>query len=184
MSARIFDVKNRAVWQEAISSATEALLHDKIVVYPTDTAYGFAAHALSLKAIETVYELKGRSCTSPMHIVVRNVSQACEFAEISPQQQQVLRAWFPGPITFVLKKRSPIPSLLVAGKNTIGIRIPDHPITKALSLSVPFPYTATSANLSGQPTVYSIDALARQFPGFPGIDVILDMGEIDRKSVV
>lgn len=163
---------------EAAEKSAQVLKQGGVVVYPTDTAYGFAVHGLRTDTIDKIFRLKGRRQNNPIHLVVRDVASVEKLAEMSPAQRAVLENWLPGQLTFVLTRKECVPPSLVAGGTTIGIRIPDHPLTMALSQQLDFPYTATSANVSGMPAVYAINALRQQFPGNAEIDLVLDYGEL------
>lgn len=163
---------------QAVRRAADTLKSGGVIVYPTDTAYGFGANGLSSEAIDKVFTLKGRPRYNPMNLVARNIDSVADIAELSAIQKSVLACWLPGPVTFVLGRKPIVPSCLVNGEATVGIRIPKHPVTSLLSEYVEFPYTTTSANLSNYPTVYSISALCLQFPPSAPIDLVLDYGEL------
>jgi L-threonylcarbamoyladenylate synthase len=163
---------------QAADEAAEVLRQGRVVVYPTDTAYGFAVHGLLPATIEKIFRLKGRRQNNPIHLVVRDLAAVETITEMSPCQRAVLAHWLPGQLTFVLTRKPIVPESLVAGGSTIGIRIPRHPVTQELSRRLDFPYTATSANVSGQPAVYSIAALREQFPENAEIALILNYGDL------
>lgn len=163
---------------KSIQQAAIVLKNKGIVVYPTETAYGFAANGLLPETIHKIFQLKKRSRQNPIHLIIPSIESARNFAYISREQHRVLKRWLPGPLTFVLPRKPIVPECLVNGATTIGIRIPQHPVTSLLSSYLDFPYTATSANFSGQPPIYSIDDLQKQFPAICDIDLVLDYGNL------
>jgi L-threonylcarbamoyladenylate synthase len=169
--------------EKVVEQAAAVLQSSGVVVYPTDTTYALAVHGLCMEAIEKIFQIKGRSHQNPIHLVVRDMAAVKAIAELSTEQEAVLTHWLPGPLTFVLVRKPVVPSVLVGGGSTIGVRIPNHPVTQALSRLVDFPYTTTSANRTGLPTVYAIPTLLEQMPDGGGIDLVLDYGDLTRGSV-
>jgi L-threonylcarbamoyladenylate synthase len=155
-------------------------------LYPTDTTYALAANALDEKAIDGVFQIKGRDYSKPIHVIVRDIEQAAQYVAVGDIARLVAQDFLPGALTLVLPQLadSGIPPLLVAGANTLGVRIPDHPVCKALSAALLFPVTTTSANRSGMPNTYSVEAVQEQLgTDFDKIDLTLDVGQLDSSSV-
>lgn len=150
--------------EQSVREAVNFITEGGVVVYPTDTAYGMAVPGLEEDAIARIYRVKGRPLHNPIHLVVKDWMAVSEISELSAGQQRVLERWLPGPVTFVLKRRPVVPASLVGGRDTVGVRIPDHPVTRLLSRYLGVPYTATSANLSGGRTAYSIEDLEGRLP--------------------
>lgn len=123
-----------------------------------------------------MYEAKGRDFSKPTHVVIRNWEMLEAIAEPNAQARKLYDSFLPGPLTIILKKKPSVPDLLTAGLPTIGVRIPDSPVTQALSKAVDFPYTTPSANLSGGPTPYSAHGAVRQIG--QSVDLVLDAGEL------
>jgi L-threonylcarbamoyladenylate synthase len=138
-----------------ITRTAEVLKSGGVIVYPTDTAYGLGADATNPAAVQRVFDLKGRDRAKPIHVVVRDLVMAKSLVEFNPLAEKIFQKLLPGPLTIVLPKKSHVLDLLTGGLPTLGIRVPNHPICLELSQSVNFPYTATSANLSGSTTPYS-----------------------------
>jgi L-threonylcarbamoyladenylate synthase len=135
----------------------------KLVIIPADTAYALSTNALDEKAIKKVYDVKNRNPKEPIHIFINSVQSAENYSFISENQKKVMNRFLPGPYTFILKKKDIIPSLLTAGMDTIGIRIPDNEFITLLCNYCETPFTATSANKSGLPTIYSIHDIIQQY---------------------
>ncbi len=165
---------------EIIKLATEILKSGGLVIYPTDTAYGLGANALNEEAIRKMYGAKGRDFSKPTHVVVRDWAMLKTIAEENPEAKILFESFLPGPLTIILKKKPILPALLTANLSTIGVRIPNSSITKALSREVDFPYTTSSANLSGGKTPYTAEEAIEQIGQY--VDLVLDGGELPRVS--
>lgn len=156
-----------------IEAAASAIRDGELVIYPTETVYGLGADALDREAIERVFEAKSRDRDKPVSLAVPDVDAALEFTRPTAREEAFMRAFLPGPVTVVVERREMIPDVLTAGSNRIGVRIPDHDLALEL-LDEVAPLTATSANISGNPS-------ARTVAGLDGIRdrvaVVLDGGE-------
>lgn len=148
-----------------IQEAVKILKKGGIVAYPTATSYGLAADANNLKAVKKLYALKGRLFNKPIHVIAPDLKQAAKLVKMNAVVKQIAQNFWPGPLTLVLplKKTSPSWRMLSAGTKTLGVRTPDHPLQKALLKIFAQPITATSANVSGGPSTYSIAEIKKQF---------------------
>ena len=164
---------------ELINRAAALINKGEVIVCPTDTGYALAADALNTKAIARVFDLKGRSFTNPIHVAVNTIEAAEKYAHINDIALYLAAHFLPGALTIVLPKKEVIPSMLVAGLDTVGIRIPDNNVILNLAGKADKPITTTSANISGQPTPYSIEEITAQMGGdIRKIALILDQGAI------
>lgn len=182
----ILHIHDQASLDDGLAQAAQVLQAGGIVLYPTDTTYALAANALDANAVDRVFQVKGRDYSKPIHVIVRDIEQAAQHVQVNENARQIAAQFLPGALTIVLplKPDSAIPSLLVAGAGTLGIRIPDQPVCEALSRAVDFPVTTTSANRSGMPNTYTIEAVAQQLgTDFNQIDLTLDAGQIDGDGV-
>jgi L-threonylcarbamoyladenylate synthase len=117
------------------------------VAFPTETVYGLGANALDASAVQKVYELKGRPATSPLIVHVDSIEMARTLVtEWPPLAEELARKHWPGPLTIVLPKQRQIPDIVTAGLQTVGIRVPAHPVALALIREVGIPLAAPSAN--------------------------------------
>lgn len=134
---------------DIIDKAVSVLMHDGLVVYPTETVYGLGADAFSDEAILRVYEAKKRPLAMPISIAVADFEMLCAVAHVKADMQGFIQAFLPGPVTVILPARNSVPEILTGGTGLIGVRIPSH--ERALQLIERFdaPITATSANLHG-----------------------------------
>lgn len=162
-----------------LEKAAGLIARGKVLVCPTDTGYAFAANALDLEAVVKVFNLKGRSYSNPIHVAVSSIEAAGRYARLNKIAEQIARSFLPGALTLILPKKEIISSLLVSGRDTIGIRIPDNPVILALTAMTNIPLTATSANISGQPTPYSAREVVEQMgETIKNVALILDQGPL------
>ncbi|TPV35885.1 threonylcarbamoyl-AMP synthase [Paucihalobacter ruber] len=130
-----------------INKAVSLLLAEEIVAIPTETVYGLAGNIFSEKAIKAIFETKQRPFFNPLIVHISSVNQLPEIVSYIPEKAKLLAETFwPGPLTMVLPKKETIPDLITAGKNTVAVRIPNHPVTLELLSKLPFPLAAPSAN--------------------------------------
>jgi L-threonylcarbamoyladenylate synthase len=134
---------------DIIEKAVSVLMHDGMVIYPTETVYGLGADAFSDEAILKVYEAKKRPLAMPISIAVSDFDMLGAVARTEPWMEGFLKAFLPGPVTVVLPARKSVPAILTGGTGQIGIRMPAHPLALRLIEKFDAPITATSANLHG-----------------------------------
>lgn len=133
-----------------INKAIQILNQNELVAIPTETVYGLAGNIYSEIAIKKIYTVKQRPLFNPLIVHVGSLQQLDELVEDIPEKAKILATTFwPGPLTMVLKKKKSVPDSVTAGKDTVAIRIPDHPITLQLLQMLDFPLAAPSANLFG-----------------------------------
>lgn len=130
-----------------LSKAVELLTNDEVIGIPTETVYGLAGNAYSERAIRKIFELKKRPLYNPLIVHVNGIDFLENVAtEIPLKAYKLFEVFSPGPLTVVLKKKPVIPDIVSAGKPTVGIRIPNHPVTLSLLEMLDFPLAAPSAN--------------------------------------
>lgn len=130
-----------------ISKAITLLNADEVVAIPTETVYGLAGNIFSEKAIKAIFETKKRPFFNPLIVHIPSVDYLSNIVEEVPEKAKLLaKAFWPGPITLVLKKKEIIPDIITAGKNTVAVRVPNHPVTLKLLNELDFPLAAPSAN--------------------------------------
>jgi len=167
-----------------LRKAARLIRRGAVIVCPTDTGYALAANALDIRAIIKVFNLKGRAYSNPMHIAVNSLEMAGRYARITPEAEHLAHSFLPGALTLVLTRKESIPPLLVAGRNTVGIRIPDNRVILDLATIADLPITATSANASGQPTPYSVPEVMKLLgEAVEQVALILDQGIIPSRSL-
>ena len=157
----------------SIQTAIELLQEGEIVAFPTDTVYGLGANAFYSPGIIKLFEAKGRDANKAIAVLIGDINQLELLTEeLNETAKKLAKKFWPGALTLVVPKKTELPELLTAG-NSIGIRIPDHPV--ALELLKEFgPIAATSANLSGKTSPHDARDVLKQLN--KRIPLILDGG--------
>lgn len=173
---KILQVNPQDPEPEAIEAAAEAIRRGELVIFPTETVYGLACDALNESAVEKVFEAKGRAEKHPLPVQIASVAELSRVASRVPEIAiELAERFWPGPLTLVLPKSEQISPKVTGGTDTIGIRIPDHPVALAILNRVRIPIVATSANITGQnPPVTAQEATASIGEK---VAVVLDAGE-------
>ena len=145
-----------------------------VVAFPTDTVYGLGANIFLPRAVERVFELKGRSRRQAMPVLVRSLEQAAGLASLPPQAVALADRFWPGGLTLVLVALEAAPELVTAGSGKIAVRLPHHPIPLALIEGLGAPITGTSANPSGHPPARTAEEVKERMR--EGVDLVLEGG--------
>ena len=155
--------------------AKQLLEQGELVAIPTETVYGLAANALDVHAVAKIYEAKNRPQFNPLIIHVADIEKLKTYVEEIPSDCiKLIKAFSPGPLTYLLKKKSIIPDITTAGSEYVAVRIPQHPLTLELLAQLSFPLAAPSANPSGYVSPVTAQHV---FEGLHGkIPYILDGG--------
>ena len=165
-------------FQTEITRAAAILSRGGLLAIPTDTLYGLAADALNPDALDRVYAAKGRPADMPLPVLVSGWEQALQVAVVSPYSELIARhlaeTYWPGSLTMVLPAAPGLPQCLTAGRDTVAVRMPDHPVPLALAETLGRPITGTSANRSGEPDITDPDELRRILA--PRVDGIIVSG--------
>src|SRR4051812_36727980 len=133
--------------KDALKRAAALIRDGGVVAFPTETVYGLGANALDAAAVRRIFEIKGRPETSPLIVHVATVEMARDLALVWPEAAEKLAAKFwPGPLTLVVKKQPEIPDIVTAGLDTVGLRMPQHPVALDLIREAGVPIAAPSAN--------------------------------------
>src|SRR5690349_10667155 len=121
--SRIITIKSENQLAEIAQEAAAILRSGGVVLYPTDTTYALAANALDEKAVDRVFQIKGRDYSKPIHVIVRDIEQAAQYVAVGDTARLVANHFLPGALTLVLPQlaNSGIPPLLVAGATTLGV---------------------------------------------------------------
>jgi L-threonylcarbamoyladenylate synthase len=154
--------------------AAGLLIDGQVIGIPTDTVYGLAALASDMRAVRRVFEIKGRSLSQPLVLMVAEPGQVSDLAEFGARERGYMDRFWPGPLTLVLKARPGLRPPLARGRpRTVGVRIPDHPVALALLREVGRPLATTSANRSGLPPALApVDAA-----WLGGLAAVVDAGQ-------
>jgi L-threonylcarbamoyladenylate synthase len=134
-----------------------------VAIFPTETVYGIGASAFSIHGIRRIYKLKGRRWNKPLALLVTSLEAAAPLVEEIPREaHQLAKAFWPGPMTLVLRA-SPLGRLVTGGLETIGVRVPDHPVALGLLRALGVPMATTSVNRSGEDPATSGTVAAKLF---------------------
>lgn len=162
---------------DAISRAAEVIKNQGVVVFPTQCLYGLAADARNPAAIRKIFHIKKRSEANPLLVLVHSRADLEKMVTHIPETAKTLiQAVWPGSLTLVFNARPEVSDLLTAGTGKIGIRIPAHPVARALVKAAGRPVTGTSANLSGDPGCSCIQDLPHDL--ITPVDLVLDAGTL------
>ena len=151
MQTRVIDIRTNK--NEALEEASELLKSGEVVGIPTETVYGLAANALDEEAVKKIYIAKGRPSDNPLIVHIRDISELSPLVKEIPEKVKVMAsAFWPGPLTMIMKKSDVIPSVTSGGLSTVAIRMPENEYARAIIKSAGVPLAAPSANLSGSPS--------------------------------
>jgi len=158
----------------SLEFAQQLLLEDRLVAFPTDTVYGVGALAFSSGAIEQLYLVKGRDTAKAIAVLLGDITALEQVtSSMGPLAERLAQRFWPGPLTLVVSRHPDLPSNL-SPLPTIGVRMPDHPVTLEL-LNRMGPMAVTSANLSGSSNTITAQQVFDQLHG--RIPLILDGGQ-------
>jgi len=144
---------------------------------PTDTLYGLAVDPFDARAVARVFEIKGRDPDRALPLVASDAVQVYEWlGEMTPLGLRLAERFWPGPLTLVMRAPMRIAHGVADSRHTVGIRVPDHAVTRALCDACGRPLTATSANRSGQPSTAKADDVVRELGA--KLDVVVDAGRL------
>ena len=160
---------------EKIRAAADIIRKGGLVAFPTETVYGLGADALNPKAVLSLFKAKKRPLDNPPIVHIQNIHDVYTLAEqVPPKANQLMKEFWPGPLTLVFKRSKNVPDVTTAGLSTIAIRMPQHTVALALIKESHCPLAAPSANLAGKPSPTSADHVFADLNG--RIDAILDAG--------
>jgi L-threonylcarbamoyladenylate synthase len=146
--------------RETIEMAVKKFKGGGVVVFPTDTVHGIGCVISDEKALERVYQIKGREMNQPSPVLVGNVKQAEEIAQLSEPARQLINHFWPGGLTIVvLAKENKVPKVVQGSTNTVGLRMPNFPPVLKIIKQLKKPILGTSANYSKQPPAVSRETL-------------------------
>lgn len=172
---RIFNLNPDNIDGRVIERTVEVLRHGGIVIYPTDTLYAMGCDALDAKAVEKLCRIKNINPERQMlSVVCGDISQASEYARIDNRAFRMLRQYLPGPFTFVLPASSALPRQF-KGRRSVGVRIPDNTIARALADALGHPLLSSSVAPEDPEDIVSPSALAIEYDG--RADMLIDGGE-------
>jgi L-threonylcarbamoyladenylate synthase len=170
--------------KKSILQAVDFLNSGEVVIFPTDTVYGFLALAENRKAINKIYKIKKRPKTKPLPVFVKDLKMTKELAEISEKQVKTLKNKWPGKHTFILSFKKiearPLSNLVKMGGETIALRMPKYKPLNDLLKKINKPLAQTSVNISGQDALSKISDIINQFNKSDVL--ILDAGNLKKSK--
>jgi L-threonylcarbamoyladenylate synthase len=164
--------------EAAVAAAARSLAEGGLVAFPTETVYGLGADATNPAAIARLYQAKGRPSFNPLIAHVRDFSAGMRIGRFDATAIALAEAFWPGPLTLVLPKTDdcPVADLATAGLDTVAIRVPAHPVARAILRAFGGPVVAPSANLSGHVSPTTAAHVRSDLAG--RIDLVLDGGAV------
>ena len=161
--------------EHALEEGAKLLKKGGLVAFPTETVYGLGAHSFQPRALEKIFEVKGRPPDNPLIIHISRTEELEQVADQVPLEAYRLgEKFWPGPLTLVLKRKEGLPEQNSRGLPTIAVRLPAHPLARGLLKKVEAPLSAPSANLSGSPSPTQAEHVWEDLAG--KIDAIIDGG--------
>ena len=161
----------KVVLENQMNEICDVIQKGGIVAFPTETVYGVGIHFDDEEALERLMEAKNRDYSKAITLMVADKKDISQYAYISPQAQKMIDQFMPGMITLIFKKKESVRDIMINGKLTIGIRIPDSEFVLSLLKKVG-PMLVTSANLSQHPNTTSTQEVLNQLEG--RIDLVVD----------
>lgn len=178
---KILTVYSGSVNQKYIDEAVAAMRRGEIIVYPTDTFYALGADALNNRAVERLCRLKGiNPDKNLLSVVCSGLSQAAEYARIDNRAFRLMKEHLPGPFTFILPAASTLPKVF-KGRRTVGVRVPDNDIARALADTLGNPVMSASVPLGDSDDALDEAAdpraLGLRYSGTPEVTIVIDGGD-------
>ena len=157
-----------------LNEVLQTITQEDVIIFPTDTVYGIGASIFSPKALDKIFEIKNRPTDKSLIVLCANKVQLEEIVgPLSVDVNKIIDTFLPGGLTLILNCYMPLPEEITRGKQTIGVRIPNHPLALELLKEIG-PLATTSANISGEPSPTKIDKLN---PVIQRVNYVFDDGE-------
>lgn len=170
--------------QRVIDQAVAVLQRGGIIAFPTDTGYAIGCDLFNKKAIDRIYQMKRRDPHKPLSFICADLTELSQYAVVGNKAYRSMRRLLPGPYTFVLPATRLVPKLLVSRTSSVGIRVPNHPVTQALIAKLRHPIIGTSCTSPDGAALETAEAIKKTFGKM--VDRILDGGTLaaDPSSVI
>lgn len=153
MKTEVVKINSRKPEKKVIQKAARIIKNGGVVAFPTETVYGLGANALSARAVKKIFKSKGRPSDNPLIVHISDALMLAGIVKEIPEKAiPLMKKFWPGPLTLVMKKTKKIPDIVTAGGDTIGIRMPAHPVALDLIRVSAVPIAAPSANISTRPS--------------------------------
>ncbi len=164
--------------KKGLKKAVEFLKKEKIIIYPTETAYGIGGDLTNKNIIKKIYKIKKRSKNKKMSAIVSDIKMAEIYGHISEKEKIIVKKLMPGPLTLVVSKKNKFPD---EANTEFVFRIPSDKFARELTKKFEKPVIATSANISGKKPNYKIEDILKEFKD--KVDLIVDAGNLKEKPV-
>jgi len=167
-----------SIHPDVIQEIENVLKRGQILILPTDTVYGLVCDARNRNAVNKIFAIKRRDLNKPIGIFVRDIRMAEEFAELDEEKRETLARFWPGKVTFILKKKRGLADN-VGTEETIGMRMPAYKLIHDLFSRIDFPLAQSSANISNEPTKTRIQEIIDEFEDeSQKPDLIINAGDL------
>ncbi len=164
--------------KELITRAADLIKKGGVVVFPTKHLYGIAVDARCVQAVEKVFQIKHRARNNPLLVLVHKKEEVAALVKSTPAAAlKIMEKFWPGDVTLVFEAGEHVPGILTSNTGKIGIRMPHHPVARALVNETGIPVTGTSANISGTIGASCIQDLSREI--IRQADLVLDAGRLE-----
>ena len=175
--AKYLDCKSN-YQKESIKEAAEYIKQGKLVLFPTETVYGIGANGLDAPAVKHIFIAKGRQQDNPLILHVSSIDMVERIAkDINDIEYELMKKFFPGPLTIILKRKDIVPNIVTGNLDTVGIRMPSNEIAHDLIELSNTPIAAPAANISGKPSGTNIEDIFNELSD--RVDYIIDAGQSD-----
>ncbi len=176
METKVIKIDKENFNLKDLEEAAKIIGRNGIVAFPTETVYGLGANGLKEEAVKKIYKAKGRPSDNPLILHIGEEEQLKDLVEEVPEMAlKCIEAFWPGPLTIILKRKTIVPDIITAGLKTVAVRMPENPIARALINLAKVPIAAPSANISGRPSPTRGEHVIEDMLG--KIDMIIDGGE-------
>lgn len=182
---RLLNFNDEENFKKNAEIAGEVLRNGGLVAFPTETVYGLGANALCEKAVKSIFDAKGRPSDNPLIVHIAEKNDAEKYVKCVPETaKKIMDAFWPGPISIIMKKKDIIPDCVSAGLDTVALRMPTHIAARAIIKASKVPVAAPSANISGKPSPTNAKHVLDDMNG--KIDIVADGGccEVGIESTV
>ena len=177
MKTEVIKIDQNNMDTEALERAAAIIRDGGLVAFPTETVYGLGADALSAEASKKIYAAKGRPSDNPLIVHVAEFSDMEKIAQEMPEEAKKLAdAFWPGPLTMIVRKNDKVPYETTGGMDTVAVRMPNHPVALELIRRSGGYIAAPSANTSGRPSPTKAEHVRKDMDG--RIDMIIDGGKV------
>ena len=174
----MFDDKDND--ENVLDRAAEVILSGGVVVYPTDTSYGLGCDPRNRDALERLLAIKRRDRRVGIPLLFADSEQCELYHDFCDLEKIIVRAFWPGSLTLIVSPRPEVPSHITAGRGSVAIRVPDHPVPRGIARRVDGPITGTSANRSGGPSPFDLSVAMEQLGD--EVDLYIDGGESSARN--